>query len=217
MHPSLQRIFLDVLRKYHKDMGHQFFLTTHSNHFLDVLEDAELISIFSFSEIESPSSSSNPAATMLRPSRARDRQVLTQLGVRPSSTYLANATIWVEGVSDHAYLRAYMEAFLCYLKSRGGKWGKQLANRLGQYREDRHYAFVEYNGSNLPHFSFVAESSDAPDQRNDPSQIATIRAPSLCAQAIVLADRDIETKGGGVREQSFVGQLGERFVKLPGT
>jgi hypothetical protein len=233
MHPSLQRAFLNVLRDSYRKKGHQFFLSTHSNHLLDLLEDDDLVSIFSFSENETrpetagtaPSQSVNspnegqsiPCPRFrIRPTPPRDRRALVELGVRPSSTYLANATIWVEGVSDHAYLRAYMEAFLCYLESRGGKWGEQLANRLGQYREDRHYAFVEYNGSNLPHFSFVEEALDTPGQHNDPSQIATIRAPSLCAQAIVLADRDIETKGGGVREQSFVGQLGERFVKLPG-
>jgi hypothetical protein len=141
---------------------------------------------------------------------------MVELGVRPSSTYLANATIGVEGVSDHVYLRAYMEAFLCYLESRGGKWGQPLAGRLGQYREDRHYAFVEYNGSNLPPLIIVEESADASDQHNDPSQVATIRAPSLCAQAIVLADRDIESKGGGKREKLFVDHLGDRFIRLPG-
>jgi hypothetical protein len=51
MHPSLQRTFLEVLKNYHRKMGHQFFITTHSNHLLDLLEDNELVSIFSFSEI----------------------------------------------------------------------------------------------------------------------------------------------------------------------
>lgn len=229
MHPSLQRIFIEVLKKYHHDMGHQFFLTTHSNHFLDVLEDTELVSIFSFSEIEAPPSNTKPAGSLssqdehlllpsfrIRPSEARDRQVLTQLGVRPSSTYLANASIWVEGVSDCAYLRAYMAAFLCYLDSRGGQWGKPLAAQLGKCKEDRHYAFVEYNGSNLPHFSFVDESLDAAERQDNTSLEAAISVPNLCAHAIVLADRDIETKGGGERERLFVGQLESRFVKLPG-
>ena len=51
MHPSLQRTFLEVLKIYHRKMGHQFFITTHSNHLLDLLEDNDLVSIFSFSEI----------------------------------------------------------------------------------------------------------------------------------------------------------------------
>jgi len=51
MHPSLQRTFVEALKTYHRKMGHQFFITTHSNHLLDLLEDSELVSIFSFSEI----------------------------------------------------------------------------------------------------------------------------------------------------------------------
>ena len=160
MHPSLQRTFLEVLKTYHRKMGHQFFITTHSNHLLDLLEDNELVSIFSFSEIADrapaptgPSqadSGSNPQQSKpkpsfrIRPSDLDDRKTLLELGVRPSATYLANATIWVEGVSDCAYLRAYMEAFIHYLKIRGNDWGqngingKSLAQRLEEYKEDRH-------------------------------------------------------------------------------
>ncbi|MFM9100731.1 MAG: ATP-dependent nuclease, partial [Cyanobium sp.] len=64
MHPSLQRVFLNVLREYHRKKGHQFFLTTHSNHLLDLLEDDPLVSIFSFSSIESePAKSSEDTET----------------------------------------------------------------------------------------------------------------------------------------------------------
>ena len=121
MHPSLQRTFLEVLKTYHRKMGHQFFITTHSNHLLDLLEDNELVSIFSFSEIADQtlapadssqadsaanSQSSKPKPSFrIRPSNLRDRQILLELGVRPSATYLANATVWVEGVSDCAYLK----------------------------------------------------------------------------------------------------------------
>jgi hypothetical protein len=47
-----------------------------------------------------------------------------------------------------------MEAFVHYLNVRGDAWGKSLAHRLAQYKEDRHYAFVEYSGANLTHYSF---------------------------------------------------------------
>jgi hypothetical protein len=121
MHPSLQRTFLEVLKTYHRKRGHQFFITTHSNHLLDLLEDNELVSSFSFSEIADQtlapadsfqadsaanSQSSKPKPSFrIRPSNLRDRQILLELGVRPSATYLANATVWVEGVSDCAYLK----------------------------------------------------------------------------------------------------------------
>lgn len=221
MHPSLQRSFVQVLKDSHRTMRHQFFLTTHSNHMLDLLEDDALVSIFSFSEIEKPTSAldqpvrehgqnegaSDPSPRFrIRPTAMRDRHALVELGVRPSATYLANATIWVEGISECAYLRAYMEAFLHYLAERGDGWGKGLSDSLWRYKEDRHYAFVEYNGSNIVHFSFHDGSASE----------ASTHVPSLCARAIVLADRDIEDKGSGNREEIFLGQLGNRFVKLPG-
>jgi hypothetical protein len=228
MHPSLQRTFLEVLKTYHRKMGHQFFITTHSNHLLDLIEDNELVSIFSFSEIADrapdPADSSQPdnanssqstkpkPSFRIRPSNLRDRQTLLELGVRPSATYLANATIWVEGVSDCAYLRAYMEAFIHYLKIRGNDWGKRLAQRLEQYKEDRHYAFIEYNGSNLVHFSF--ESNEYDDGQAEAESGRQISVPDLCATAIVIADGDVREKGD--RSTWLEEELKERFICLPG-
>ena len=236
MHPSLQRVFLKVLRESYTEKGHQFFLTTHSNHLLDLLEDDDLVSIFSFSEIAdralapavlsqtdggANSKSSKPQPQFrIRPSDLRDRRTLLQLGVRPSATYLANATIWVEGVSDCAYLRAYMEAFVHYLKIRGNDWGKNsindisLAQRLEEYKEDRHYAFVEYSGSNLEHYSFEDKGEDS-EQAEVKANVVT-SVPDLCARAIVIADGDIGDTGKGDRKESFAAQLGDRFMWLPG-
>jgi hypothetical protein len=107
-----------------------------------------------------------------------------KLGVRPSATYLANATIWVEGVSDCAYLRAYMEAFVYYLKVRGNGWGQSLAQRLDQYKEDRHYAFVEYSGANLTHFSFKEEDYEASQAEVSLDRITSVPEPSLSRMVI---------------------------------
>jgi hypothetical protein len=235
MHPSLQRTLLEVLKTYHRKMGHQFFITTHSNHLLDLLEDNELVSIFSFSEIadrapapadpSQPDSGSNQQSSKpkpsfrFRPSILRDRQTLLELGVRPSATFLANATIWVEGVSDCAYLRAYMEAFVHYLTIRGNDWGKNgingksLAQRLEEYKEDRHYAFVEYSGANLTHYSFKKGSRDNGQAEVGPDIVTSV--PNLCARAIVIADGDITKASKGDRWKRFAKQLDERFVILP--
>jgi hypothetical protein len=235
MHPSLQRTFLEVLKTYHRKMGHQFFITTHSNHLLDLLEDNELVSIFSFSEIADrvpaptdppqADSGSNPQQSKpkpsfrIRPSNLRDRQTLLALGVRPSATYLVNATIWVEGVSDCAYLRAYMEAFIHYLKIRGNDWGKNgingksLAQRLKEYKEDRHYAFVEYSGANLTHFSF--EDADCDEGQGQATSSIVTNASYLCSKAMVIADGDITDSSKGDRWNRFVNQLDERFIALP--
>jgi hypothetical protein len=230
MHPSLQRTFLEVLKTYHYKMGHQFFITTHSNHLLDLLEDNELVSIFSFSEIADragspadPSQAGNGANSKsskpeqprfrIRPSNLKDRQTLLGLGVRPSATYLANATIWVEGVSDCAYLRAYMEAFVYYLKVQGKEWGERIAQRLEQYKEDRHYAFVEYSGSNLEHYSFKDKGEDSEQAEVKSNEVTSV--PDLCARAIVIADGDIGNTGKGNRKESFGAQLVDRFIWLP--
>ena len=232
MHPSLQRTFLEVLKTYHRKMGHQFFITTHSNHLLDLLEDNELVSIFSFSEIadQTPAptdpsqadSGSNPEQSKpkpsfrIRPSNLRDRRTLLELGVRPSATFLANATIWVEGVSDCAYLRAYMEAFVHYLKIRGNDWGKNgingksLAQRLEEYKEDRHYAFVEYSGSNLEHYSFTDKGEDSEQAEVKSNEVTSVT--NLCATALVIADGDVHDKGD--RKIWFEDQLKERFICL---
>jgi hypothetical protein len=211
-------------------MGHQFFLTTHSNHLLDLLEDNALVSIFSFSEITDERTSrvdssqadshagsepSKPAPRFrIRASTLTDRRTLMELGVRPSATFLANATIWVEGVSDCAYLRAYMEAFVHYLKRRGGDWGETLAQRLGQYKEDRHYAFVEYSGANLTHFSFEDELCDDDTAEARPKRVTSV--PNLCAKAIVIADGDIANGNKGDRLKNFADQLKGRIIMTPG-
>jgi hypothetical protein len=222
MHPSLQRIFLNVLRHYHHEKGHQFFLTTHSNHLLDLLEDDQLVSIFSFSSVESAESTSSGGTPMsseeaeqptnqfrIRHASQRDRNTLLELGVRPSATYLANATIWVEGTSDCSYLRAYLEGFIAYLELRGDDTYKAVARDLKRYREDRHYAFLEYNGANLVHFDF----DEAEDPNDSARQSVKINANDLCAQALVIADGDIASKAD--RVQALTKQLGDRLVLLP--
>jgi hypothetical protein len=148
-----------------------------------------------------------------------DRKTLLELGVRPSATYLANATIWVEGVSDCAYLRAYMEAFIHYLKTRGNDWGKNdingksLAQRLKEYREDRHYAFVEYSGANLTHCSF--EDADCDEGQGQATSGIVTNVSYLCSQAMVIADGDITDSIKGDRWNRFVYQLDDRFITLP--
>jgi hypothetical protein len=166
--------------------------------------------IFSFSEKQT----AFPGEFRIRRVQQPDREVLMQLGVRPSATYLANATIWVEGPSDCAYLRTYMETFIEYLEAYGKDFGKNLAARLCAYNEDRHYAFVEYSGANLVHFDFAEVNENATNDKQSGAKDATTHVPSLCAQSIVIADGDITYKGDRIEKISQI--LGERFILLPG-
>ena len=231
MHPSLQRTFLEVLKHYHRSMGHQFFLTTHSNHLLDLVDDPDLVSVLSFSEIsgnnsntssskrepeDSDHQASAPAKFRIRQAKRQDRDLLNQLGVRPSATFLANATIWVEGISDVAYLRVYMEAFLHYLKHWGGEAWQATASQLSAYKEDNHYAFVEYSGANLTHLIFTTADQDVGDVAKPQDQQPSTDVCSLCGHAIVIADGDITDNRKGKRAEAFLAQLGERLIILPG-
>lgn len=230
MHPSLQRTFLEVLKHYHRSMGHQFFLTTHSNHLLDLVDDPDLVSVLSFSEIsgnnsntsrkrepeDSDQQASSPAKFRIRQAKRQDRDLLNQLGVRPSATFLANATIWVEGISDVAYLRVYMEAFRHYLKHWGGEDWQATATQLSAYKEDNHYAFVEYSGANLTHLIFTTADQDVGDVAKPQDQQPSTDVCSLCGHAIVIADGDITDNRKGQRAEAFLAQLGERLIILPG-
>lgn len=228
MHPSLQRVFLDVLKKYALTMNHQFFLTTHSNHMLDLIEDSNCASIFSFSQVDAVSRSvylgadQNPSSAMtnapmfqIRPALIGDRSVLAALGVRPSATYLANATIWVEGVTDCNYIRAYMDAFRSYLGKSSNSNARKLAGMLNCYKEDRHYSFVEYNGANIVHFDFSDDLSSVEEVCSLPGPgDSKVRPPILCGNAIVIFDGDNNEKIN--RVDSFAKQLGDRLLVLPG-
>lgn len=112
-----------------------------------------------------------------------------------------------------------MEAFVHYLKIRGNDWGKNgingksLAQRLEEYKEDRHYAFVEYSGANLTHYSFIKGSRDNGQAEVGPDIVTSV--PNLCARAIVIADGDITKASKGDRWMRFAKQLDERFIILP--
>ncbi len=193
MHPSMQRSFLEVLAEYDQ---HQYFITSHSNHFLDMTIDFDNISVFHFSKHEGTQPQFH-----IRPSSPRDRQILLDLGVRNSSVFISNATIWVEGITDRLYLKAYMKKYIDELElSEPEKYSELI-----KLKEDYHYSFVEYQGANLTHWSFD------PDQDDDEYKI---RAKSICGHAFLIADGDIGSHLKGDRKAVYEKMLGERFLVL---
>ncbi len=182
LHPGFQRIFLEALLKIDNV---QVFIATHSNHFLDLsLESKELISIYSFQkklqnkknifEIENLNSFSH--------------DILDNLGVRNSSVFLSNCTIWIEGISDEIYLRKYLELYF-------------LEKKDNSFKEDIHYSFVEYNGSNLEHWSF--ENSENTQTQK--------RAFSLANRIFLISDKD---KGKEEKHDAFKKILGDNYYSL---
>ena len=190
MHPSMQRSFLQVLSQFDQ---HQYFITSHSNHFLDMTIDFANISVFHFSKHEDKQPQFH-----IRPSSPHDRQILLDLGVRNSSVFITNATIWIEGITDRLYLKAYMKKYIDELKNSD----PEKYSELIKLKEDYHYSFVEYQGANLTHWSFEPNEKETEE----------IKASYVCAHAFLIADGDVATKGN--REKRYSEMLGDRFYLL---
>ncbi|WP_373684680.1 hypothetical protein [Acinetobacter sp. YH12052] len=119
----------------------------------------------------------------------RDRDLLASLGVRPSSVYLANCTIWVEGITDRLYITKYMEKYLAELESAD----MELYKKYRRFMPNYHYTFVEYAGSNLSHWSFDDDYPKTREERieflkQDRGQSAT----AVASDMLLIADGDIQ-------------------------
>ncbi len=137
MHPSIQRVLIEKLTTKFDKL--QIFLTTHSNHFLDLTYDyPDDVAIFSFEKI------SNEKFNIKN--IVNNSIILDLLGIRNSSVFLSNCVIWTEGVTDRMFLRKLLEI-------------KNI-----KYKEDYHYSFAEYGGSNLENFDFI--DMDTPEGVN---------------------------------------------------
>ncbi|SIT13350.1 AAA ATPase domain-containing protein [Chryseobacterium ureilyticum] len=186
LHPGMQRLFLEQIIA-NPDLSKKnltYFISTHSNHFLDLTLEKDSISIYSFS---SKTESDGEKKLIIKNVNAGDNDVLKNIGVNNSSVFMANCSIWVEGVSDRIYIRAFLKS---YCKHNGKKYPK----------EDIDFAFFEYAGTNLDHYLF-----DDIDEEEQEEMIKDINAMSLSNRIFLLADSD------NVRADS---KKGKRLAKL---
>lgn len=165
LHPGYQRQFMKIIQENDLFSKHQFFITTHSNHLIDNCLNYDNISIYKFVNIEK----SNNKFQVLNTNNG-DIDILNLLGVYNSSVFLANCTIWVEGISDKILISKYMEV---YLKS---------MNDIS-YKEDINYSFVEYDGNNIDHWCF-----------SDSKEPSTINASGITNRSFIICDNDDDGK-----------------------
>jgi hypothetical protein len=137
MHPGLQSIFIQALLKNKSIIEKELkiFITTHSNHILDVGVDSNKVSYFSIKNKGKTSEIRN----LISP----DNNVLSDLGVYNSSVLLSNCSVWVEGISDRRILQGFLKL---YCDNMG-------VNLLEGY----HFSFFEYAGNNLIHYDFSSD------------------------------------------------------------
>ena len=161
LHPGMQR---KLLSAFLQRSDNQYFITTHSNHFLDLTLDYDNISIYTFKTDKIDYDKKKVEQVL-----AGDEKILHLLGVNNSSVFLSNSTIWVEGVTDRLYIRKFLELY-------------QGHNKLNPINEDIDYSFIEYGGNNITHWSFL-------DKNNN-----SINVERLCGKLILVTDDDGDKK-----------------------
>jgi predicted ATP-dependent endonuclease of OLD family len=179
LHPGFQRIFIETLQR-KEFSSFQYFITTHSNHFLDITLDQDNISIYSFRK-----NKYNTNQFLIENVKSGDNNVLQEIGVKNASVFLSNCTIWVEGITDRIYIRKYLEVFMNSTENTEGVI----------FREDYHYSFVEYSGGNITHWSFLDNQDD---------NHSNINVDRICNHLFLITDQDGagETKdGSGVEKK----------------
>lgn len=163
LHPGFQRKFMEIITK--EFPKHQFFITTHSNHIIDLYNQQNDMSLYKFRNIDKENSKFYIERVL-----PKDVSILDEIGAKNSSVFMSNCTIWVEGISDKIYLSKYLDL---YFKE----------NEINQYKEDIHYSFVEYGGNNIKHWSFIDDNS-----------IDTINASAITHNIFIICDNDDNSK-----------------------
>ncbi|EPB6684100.1 AAA family ATPase [Vibrio alginolyticus] len=190
LHAGLQRTLIETYANHEE---HMFFITTHSNHFLDIAQERDDISIQKVCQNDDGNTEVTPAEEF--------GELLTELGVRASSVLLANCSIWVEGITDKLYLRTYLNKYIQELRENGDD---ETASQLSSYHENLHFVFTEYQGSNITHWYFG-------DSNSQDSSNAT-PAKKLNHKILLIADADIDGKGD--RVEQLEQDLGDALILL---
>lgn len=102
LHPSLQRRLLKYLKNYQQEHGCIFFLTTHSNIFIDLFSNDEKSQIIHTVQAESGHIASDAVNYI------STKEILEDLDVRASDLLQSNGIIWVEGPSDRTYINKWI-------------------------------------------------------------------------------------------------------------
>ena len=197
LHPGMQRILVEALLS-DDFKNFQYFITTHSNHLLDITLDLENISVYTF---QKKHDAEGKATFEIQNTSNDDLSILDLIGARNSSVFLSNCTIWVEGITDRLYLRKYLSVYQDSLLKE-----ERIQNT---YKEDIHFSFIEYGGGNIVHFSF--SDTEAWDK---------IKASRISNKIFLIADQDNTlsdpTSEKAERLRQFEKNLGPNFRPVDG-
>lgn len=188
LHAGMQRIFIDTLKRFPQT---QVFITTHSNHLLDLtLDSSKNMSVFTINK-----HALNPKRMFeIRKTNEQSLQILDLLGVRNSSVLLSNCSIWVEGISERLYFRQFLNLYQ--------DENPDSIKNFKKYREDINYSFIEYSGGNITHWSFL---------NNSDNDFPNIKYSSISNRVFLITDKDT---GKELRHENLNNSLGENYYCL---
>lgn len=193
MHAGMVR---QLMNFYLNETKHYYFFTTHSNHLLDMVDESDQVIIQKF--VKEPQID-DPSKFDFKIYRCdRDHELLTSLGVRPSSVYLSNCTIWVEGVTDRMYLSKLMAKYLKEIEIIESE--KENFKTYRSFMPNFHYAFIEYAGGNITHWSFIDEYQTKEEALEFLSENKGLTAKAISKNILLLADGDNEGKAERLKE-----------------
>ena len=129
LHPSLQRNVIKYIESL-VDNGATFFITTHSNVFIDSYSNSENVNLYHLFK-------NNDKIKLIKVAHFLDKNsILNDVGFKASDILQANGVIWVEGPSDRIYIN---------------KWIDLWSN--GTLKEGKDYQCVFYGGKLLSHLT----------------------------------------------------------------
>ncbi len=193
LHPGMQRLFFEQI-SFNKDITNKkltYFISTHSNHLLDLTLESDDVSIYSFTPIVE----NGHKKIIVKNINFGNAELLRDLGVNNTSVFLANASIWVEGISDRNYIKAFLKA---YCDSEEGKVYP---------KEDIDFTFFEYAGGNIEHYILGEEFNDNEEKRF----VEEINALALSNKIFLLADSDMAK--AGTKKYSRLKSFEEKFSR----
>lgn len=126
LHPIMQKRLLKFLKDNARTNKNQYFITTHSNSFID----EPGINIYRC-QTDSDGDTSCTLTTDLR----SKKNIIDDLGYKASDLLQTNCIIWVEGPSDRIYLKHWLSFF-------------------SDLKEGMHFSIMFYGGRLLSHLDF---------------------------------------------------------------
>jgi hypothetical protein len=202
IHPGLQKAYMNFLIKSSELRNFQIFITSHSNHIVDAINQSSQVSIFSISKVTKQKDviedEKIPDLAVETLANGNDN-LLRLLGVTNSSVYLSNCTIWVEGITDRLYIQKFIEA---YLENIGAESKFEVCRK---YKEGIHYSFSLTGGDSIIHWDFSDDSEYKIGAKN-------IIARKFCSRSFVLVDNDFGKNKQ--RKEELLKILSNRFHAL---